>query len=241
MSANEYKISKAEEKYLKQKLAKTLTAIIGITVFLVLSLAFFAPKLGVFFGFFSKYRNQEEQQAQVKPSPPIFAQIPSATKETQITLNGYSQPGYKVVIYVNGPEVENTTVGADGIFTFNGIQLIDGNNTIWARTIDNSGASSENSKNYNIVVDKEKPEITIESPKNKDTIRNLDGRVRITGKVSEKATITINDRISVLKPDLTFDFLLGVTEGNFEIKIKAVDEAGNEETETINIIYLKQS
>jgi hypothetical protein len=43
--------------------------------------------------------------------------------------------------------------------------------------------------------------------------------------------------LAVVRPDLTFDFLLGVTEGKVAIKIEATDDAGNIATETIDVTY----
>jgi len=56
-------------------------------------------------------------------------------------------------------------------------------------------------------------------------VSNLDKRVEVTGKVDEKSTIKVNGKFAIIKPDLTFDFLLGVSEGKVEIKVEATDEA----------------
>lgn len=215
--------------------------LVGITVFLFLVVFFFTPKLGVFFGFFSKHRNDVDSAAIIKPSTPIFSNVPPATKEESITLNGYAQPGLTVVLYVNGPETDKTTVGADGLFTFNNIKLIQGSNTVSAKVFDQIGTGSDSSNNFTIVVDKEKPKITIESPKKDATVKNLDQRVIVTGKINEKSSLKINDKFAILRPDLTFEFLLGASEGTMKIKVEATDEAGNVEVEEFSIKYVKGS
>lgn len=236
------KYTKAEEAELRKKLGKTLLALVSIIVTLVLLIVFFAPKLGMFFGLFSRHRNEIDQSSIIKPASPIFSAVPSAVKEEKVTLNGYAQPGLTIVIFVNGPEADKTTVGADGLFTFNEIQLINGNNTISAKAIDQQGIESDQSKAYSITVDKEKPKITIDSPKNDATIRNLDKRIEITGKLNEKSTIKINGRMAILRPDLTFKFLLGVQDsGTIEIKVEATDEAGNTAEEKFKVFYKRES
>ncbi len=63
----------------------------------------------------------------------------------------------------------------------------------------------------------------------------------IRGKVSEKAKIRINDRLVVQKPDLSFEFLLGVSEGDVNIKVEATDEAGNTKVLVVQIEYKRES
>ncbi len=236
-----FRLTRSEEKKLRQKLQKTLITLISLTVVLFLLVFFFAPKLGVFFGFFSKHRNDVDSETAIKPSAPIFSNIPAATKEETLTVNGYAQPGLTVVLYVNGPEIDKTIVGADGLFTFSNIKLIQSSNTISAKVFDQTTTGSDSSHIYTILVDKEEPKITIESPKKDETVRNLDKRVVVKGKVNEKASLKINDKFAILRPDLTFEFLLGATEGAMEIKIEATDEAGNVSVEKFFIKYVQGS
>jgi len=227
---------------LNRRLFITLLAIVGLVVLLVVSFVFFAPQVGSFFGLFSANRNQPDDITIVKPDQPVFSNIPKATKNNSITLNGYTQPGYSVKLFVNGPEVSKVVAGADGIFTFNDIKLIDGQNTIFAKTVDNTNVESDSTNIFNIYVDKEKPKIDIESPKDGDKIKNLDKRITIIGKVSEKSHVKINDKIAILKPDLSFEFLLGVqNEGNVKITIVATDEAGNDNKKEITVNYERES
>jgi hypothetical protein len=237
VQTNKYKLSKSEEKELRQKLAKTLFTMAVIAGSLVILLIFFAPKLGVFFGFFSRHRNEVDPKSIIKPSTPFLANIPKATKEDKVNVSGFAQSGLTVDLYLNGPKSQSTTVAADGQFTFNDVQLLPGTNILYVKAIDQNGVESDTSPNHTVVQDKEKPKITIESPKDEETIKNLDKRIQIKGKLSEKGTLKINDKLAVVRPDLTFDFLLGVTEGKVAIKIEATDDAGNIATETIDVTY----
>ncbi|MCA9302445.1 hypothetical protein KDA10_03765, partial [candidate division WWE3 bacterium] len=90
-------------------------------------------------------------------------------------------------------------------------------------------------------VDTIEPKIEITAPEKDKTVKNLNERVLIQGKISEKATIRINDRLAVQKPDLTFEFILGVKQGEVEVTVEAVDEAGNKKEEKLKFTYLKQS
>ena len=208
--------------------------IIGIIILLIVGIGFFAPQLGSFFGLFSKNRNSQDDSTIIKPNAPILSNIPKASNSNTISFNGYAQPGMAIKLYVNGPEVANITVSADGIFSFSDIKLNDGQNTIFAKAVDTHNIESEVTKTTYVYVDKEKPKIEILSPKDGDTIKNLDKRIQITGK--------INVRIFVVKPDLTFETLMGVSnEVTVKIKIEAKDEAGNTTTKEISIKYEKES
>ncbi|EKD95075.1 MAG: hypothetical protein ACD_25C00077G0001 [uncultured bacterium] len=59
--------------------------------------------------------------------------------------------------------------------------------------------------------------------------------------MNEKATLKINDRMVIQKPDLSFEYVLGVKPGDVEIKIEATDEAGNRNEEIIHVKYQETS
>jgi hypothetical protein len=235
------RLTKKQQKELKWMLRMSLLGIVGFIFLAVIIFKFFTPQVGSLFGFLSIYRNQSEPQTKVNLTPPTFFDVPTATNSNTLNIKGYAPSGATVVLFVNGPEKARTLVGGDGQFLFENVALIDGRNTFFAKTTDETGNESEKSEVKTVVVDNKKPEITIDQPKDGDTIKNLDKRVLVTGSVSEKSKITVNDKLAVLKPDLSFEYLLGVSSGEVEIKVKAVDEAGNEKTESVKITYVEGS
>lgn len=243
--ANRYKpyknLSNLSEEELSKKLVLNLMGIIAVVIFVILATLVFAPKIGSFFGFFSVHRNDEGNEITLKLNPPIISNLPESVGEDKVNITGFSVAGATIKLYVNGPEVGETVVGGDGIFTFNDIQLNNGKNTIFAKALDGKGGESDKSQNYQIVVDKDKPDLEITSPKDGSTVRNLDKRILVEGKVNEKTSIKINDKMAILKPDLTFEFWLGVEEGDVGIKVEATDAAGNISQETIDVKYSKRS
>ncbi len=242
MASRNYKSQQqTTEEELSKRLMLTLLGIVGIIVFCFLAVFVFAPTVGAFFGLFSKYRNQQETTITARLNPPIFNNMPDAVKETTMSINGYAQPGVKVRIYVNGPQAGETVAAADGGFTFTNLNLNQGKNTIFGKAIDSTGTESDKTDNYSVTVDNTKPKLEITSPKDKDTVSNLDKRIIVTGKVDKKSTITVNGKMAILKPDLTFEFLLGVDEGDVTIKVEATDTAGNVSDQSIKVKYQKQS
>ena len=244
MAKNYYRTKKTSSKYDHKELSKRLRlSLLGIFSFIliaILAINVFGPQIGAMFGFISVNRNAEGPKAKVTLSTPSFAELPNATNKEEITIEGYAQIGTNVKIFVNGPEKGETIVGDDGKFVFENIPLIEGRNTLFAKSFQNDN-ESEKSETRVITVDKDKPKIKIDKPKDGDTIKNLNERVLVTGSVNEKAKIRINNRLAVQKPNLSFEFLLGVKEGDVVVEIKATDEAGNTEIMKVGIKYEKES
>jgi hypothetical protein len=232
-------IKRLSEKDLEQTLRKRVLAILIVLTIGILGFFVFAPQIGSLFGYFSKHRNDPGYVPTPKPMPPVFINAPKATNKDKITLMGKALSGATVKIFVNGPEKGSTTAGNDGIFTFPDIQLNSGTNTIFAKSYDNNGNESDSSEFLVIVYDKEPPKITIESPKDGETIKNLNKRIEIKGKISEKADISINERTAIQNSDLSFNYLLSVNEGEVKINIEATDLAGNKSSKEITVKYSK--
>jgi bacillopeptidase F len=224
----------------EQQLKKQLFLIIAISVGSLIAVTKFGPKIGALFGFLSLNKNASENTISAALPPPVFDNPPEAVKEDKVTLEGTSEPNSTVNLFVNGPQKDSVVTDLEGKFTFTDIKLIKGRNTIFAKAEDGD-RKSEKSETIKIEVDDDSPEITIEKPKDGDTIKNLNKTIQIQGKINEEAQITINDRVVVQKGDNSFDFLLGVDEGNIEIKVKAVDLAGNEKEKTLQVRYEKRA
>lgn len=227
------------ERELREKLRKRMLGIWIIIIIGILSLFIFAPQVGSLFGYFSKYRNDPGYTPTPKPIPPVFIDAPKAVNTDKVMLSGKVLAGSLVKIFVNGPEKGSTTAGNDGVFTFSDIVLNAGTNTIFAKSYDDRGNESESSEFLIINYDKNGPKITIESPKDGETVKNLDKRVEIKGKINEKATIIINEKTAIQKSDLSFTYIMPATEGEMEIKIEVKDLAGNKSTEEFKIKYVK--
>lgn len=237
LQRNQKTMSELSEQELLARLLLIVTVIVLIGGGSVASFVFFGPQIGSFFGLISVNRNTTGPKDNLAPEPPIIYDFPVATKESTATLKGYAEPSATVKLFANGPEVQSTIADSTGQFTFADVVLIDGKNTLFAKAFDAAGNQSESSKVIYIDVDSKKPEITIISPRNGEVVRNLDKSVLVKGKLNKKGTLTINGRLAVVKPDLTFEILLGVNEGPVTIKLEATDTAGNVKTEKINITY----
>lgn len=227
------------EEDVKRRLYKTLLATVVVMGVFIISIKFFAPSIGSFFGLISKIGKPKQKEDTLSPPPPYFYNIPTVTNKKEITIKGFSEPQSKVKIFVNGPEIASTVADETGTFTFDNVILIEGRNTIFAKAEDSFQNESENSQIAEISYDIKKPKITITEPKNESIVKNLNQRILVKGSLDEKCEIKINDKLAIVRPDNSFELLLGVAEGWVEIKIEATDVAGNQSDEKIKVKYVK--
>lgn len=227
------------EQELTKKLRLILILLITVSVIIALTFTVFATNFGSIFKIFSK--KTETTELVIKPTAPVLNIETNNTNKEYTNIKGYSGADYKISLFVNGPLTQEITADENGYFEFSNIKLINGRNVIFAKATNNKNVESDATESYIINLDTKEPEIEIESPKDDDNIKNLNNRITIKGSINEKATIKINDQITIIKPDLTFEHLLGVQEGDIEIKIVALDEAGNEATEEIKVSYQKKN
>lgn len=231
------RISKTQEK-LTNKLYFLVFLIITIVAGLGFALVRYGPEIGYLLGFVSKHRN-EDPNRWLSVQPPIFTYIPEAVSENKVTLEGSALPTTTVKLFLNGPEVARVITDLEGKFLFPDVELIDGKNTIFAKAVGKGNVESAKSEVLYIIVDKKDPEVEITEPKPDSVVKNLNKTVMIMGTVNEKASITINDRSARIKPDLSFELLIGVSEGQNKVEITATDAAGNETKKTYTFRYEK--
>ncbi len=227
------------EEEVKKRLYKTLLATVIVVGVIVIGMTFFAPVVGSFFRLISKIGKPVEKEDTLPPPPPYFYGAPRSVNKSTITLSGFSEPGSKVVFFVNGPQAGNTIADVNGTFNIEGIDLIEGKNTIYAKAEDAFQNQSQTSQSLEVMYDTKKPKIELIEPKDGATIRNLNQRVTVKGTVDEKCEVRINEKLAISRPDNSFELLLGVEEGEVKIKIEATDEAGNKEEKEITIKYVK--
>lgn len=176
-------------------------------------------------------------EEELRPTPPIFSDIPEATYSGQVKIAGYAQPGLEVILYINGAEYERKLVSESGTFGFDKVKLSEGDNTAYAYTTTSHDLQSEQSRSYTIVVDTTKPTVSLDTPKEGEVFRGQSQRITtFAGKVSELGSkVYIGERMVIVQSDGTFTLPYQLIEGDQEVQIKAVDKAGNEGLSSIKV------
>ncbi len=227
------------EEEVKKRLYTTLLATFVLVGVIVIGMTFFAPVVGSFFRLISKIGKPELKEDILPPPPPYFYGAPRSTNKSAVKLSGFSEPGSKVSLFVNGPRADSVITDSNGAFVFESVSLVEGKNTIYARAEDNYGNQSQNSQTLEISYDTKKPKIEVLEPKDGSTVKNLNRRVLVRGTVDKKSEVRINEKLAISRPDNSFELLLGVEEGEVKIKIEATDEAGNKEEKEITVKYVE--
>lgn len=156
---------------------------------------------------------------------PNLDPLPLRTNQPEeIEVKGWAQSGAEVKVFVNGAEVGQVLVDNSGRFSYGDFVIEEGENTIYALTVEN-GRESKASEIQTVVYDKTKPELEV-------TVGETDAEkaeVQISGQTEGSAIVTVNNHRAIV--DLNGNFSYTVTnlqEGENIIKVVATDEAGNE-------------
>lgn len=175
--------------------------------------------------------------AELRPTPPIFSDVPEATFSATVRVAGFAQPGLDVVLFVNGAELERKLTSESGTFAFDTIPISEGENEVYAYTATTKDLRSEQSRSYKIVLDTTKPVVTIDSPKDGDIFRGTSARIaNFSGRVEELGSkVYIGERMVIVASDGKFSLPYQLVEGDQEIPIKGVDKAGNENVTMIKL------
>lgn len=237
-----YSGNRESGKYRRQFILYSIVslAIIGILWFGGLFVLSHVADFWSFIGMGSSNSDSPQEKLDtIAPSAPYLNPPPESTNKPSISVSGMTEGKAKVVLLRDGNENQDTMAGDDGKFDFQGIS-IGSSVSLSVIAIDEAGNKSGASRSYLVKYLKDKPEITLDSPKNGDEIKGKANQtIIVSGSVKPvDATVTINDTIALVADDGTFNFKLSLRDnGKNEISIEASDEAGNSTIEKVTVTY----
>lgn len=175
--------------------------------------------------------------SELAPTPPIFSDIPEATNSATIEVAGFAQPGIDVVLYVNGAEYDKNLTDDAGVFSFDKVNITRGENVIYAHAVSPKGGPSDQSRQYTIIYDNEKPEFTLSSPMDGEVFRGQSQRIiNFQGIVNEEGVrVVIGERIAILQSDGSFSLPYQLQDGDQDVRIIVTDQAGNVNEQVIKL------
>ncbi len=159
----------------------------------------------------------------IPPTSPKLDTIPEFVRVRQLTIKGSAESGATVVLRNNDQELATFTADKDGLFQGE-ITLEAGLNTLSATAQDAAGNTSRATKSVTITFDATPPKLTLSSEPNSVVTTS---RVTFKGKVESGSTVTINNRLTVLADDDSFESEINLSPGANTITIIATDQAGN--------------
>ncbi|SDK26509.1 S8 family peptidase [Sediminibacillus albus] len=157
----------------------------------------------------------------------------SFTNEESITVEGSASPSTTLTVYNNGEEAASTPVTDEGKFSVE-ITLNEGANELTAVSSTENG-STDPSEPVLITLDQQRPNLTITSPE--DGEKTNKEVVSVTGVVEEENLdkVVINGQRADVTEDGEYSKRILLNEGENEIKVRAVDKAGNAQVKTITV------
>jgi len=225
----------------KEKRRLTL-AIVGIIAVFTLILLFGVKALIGFSLLVEKLRGgttTATQQSQTIILPPTLNPPSTATNSATISITGKGQSGLTLILYVNNNEYKQVSINEDGVFLLTGIPLTNGSNTISAKLTDAKGNLSDLSNIVSVTYGNTPPKLLISDPTDNTTISGDTNTVTVNGMTDDNVTVTVNDRVVVIKTDNSFSFIYPLNEGDNILNIVATDTAGNQTTTQRRVTYHK--
>jgi bacillopeptidase F len=229
---------------LEKKNQKTIIfSILGIVIVLFLLLKFGVGALVNFSLFLSGSGSQQNTQGNQNQinyiAPPILNPLVSATNSAQIVISGKANKNYTVILYINNKNIDQIQANNDGTFTFNE-NLTSGDNQITAKT-ENNNKQSDNSNSFDVVYKNSPPTLDVSTPSdgqqfNKNSI-GTGNTIPVAGKTDAGVTITVNSFWAVVDDNNNFSYTLPLQNGDNQIKIVALDQAGNKTEKDLKVNY----
>jgi len=231
--------SRLSKKFQKKSRNTLILSILGIIAILFLMFRYGLPIISDASFLFGRVTSSPDTENKTEDkaflATPDLDTLPEATKEELVTVTGTSLGGEKVAIYLNG-SLEDEVEVTDGTFEKE-IKLTIGGNIIKAKAIKGE-IESEFSNSVNISLIKEGPELSIDSPGDNSELKGANP-IEVKGKTDPDVTVTVNDFQAVSSSDGSYAYLLTLKEGGNEIKVIAIDAAGNKTEKTIRVNYSK--
>ncbi|MEC0251521.1 S8 family serine peptidase [Bacillus halotolerans] len=151
----------------------------------------------------------------------------SYTNKENVTVKGKASPGTTVTLYNGDKEAGETKTAADGTFEA-GVSLSKGENKLTAAASTDSGTTDASSP-VTVTLDQEKPELTLDNPKNGEKINKETLTVKGTVSDDNLKEVKVNGKKATVT-DGSYSARILLENGSNEVKVTATDLAGNKTT-----------
>lgn len=233
----EFKRSRIERNNNEQVTKKTL--FLGfLTIILIAAVLIFGLPLLIRFSVLlgeGKKSNSDSEKV-LPPLAPRLVIPYEATNSASIKVVGYAEPKSIVELFKNEVSIGKKEVSDDGVFTFDDIDLDEGDNNFSAMASTEKSGAGEGSKSINLIYDKTPPSLSLSNPSESSlTVDSAD--FDIIGTTDKGASVLINGRIAVVDNNGGFKLKWQLNMGKNDLEVKATDVAGNENKKAISITY----
>lgn len=224
-------IKQERKKLVKQTYLFVVAAIVLVVVFIFVVLPLFIRFVNAVLS-----TNPVADDEIVLLQPPVLSAPLDATKSATLNISGFDSPNHEVVIVLNGQEHKRVVTQQDGSFATD-VSLTEGDNSLTSYSVDEDKNESKTGQTFSVLLDTEKPTLVISEPEDGATISSRDKLVTVAGTTDPQSRVFINDRSVFPNAEGVFSGKHSLVDGKNEIKIKAIDDAGNETGQMITVEY----
>lgn len=234
--------SRLNKNFEKRTRRTTILSIIGILIILFLLFRFGIDALVNFSLFLSGSKNQTTTQNSNQINyitAPTLNPLVQATNSARIIISGQAVKNYQVLLYLNGSNIDQTVADDNGNFNFTE-NLTSGDNQIEAKAEYNNKQSAF-SDTVDVVYKNSPPTLDISFPSdgqgfNKNQV-NTNNTINVTGKTDAGVSVTVNGFWAVVDDSNNFSYTLPLQNGDNQLKIVAVDQAGNKTEKDLKVNF----
>ena len=211
-----------------KKIARqSITMIIFSIGVVILFFFVLMPRLiDLFFNFLGTGDLSFNNDDEIAPQIPVVLQLPEATKESKLKVEGYADAESQVIFVQNGEKKDEVKVDDKGSFSYE-LTLSEGENLIGLYSRDEAKNESV-VKEFKINLDTEAPGLELENlTDNQQIILKANQNYEIKGKTEPHAKLSINDRSVYVDSEGNFRTNYYLSEGDNQLKFIVEDQAGN--------------
>lgn len=223
----------------KQTKRNLILNLVGIFIVLFLLIKFGIPILANFALFLpntkSNVSTQTSQQGPNFVSAPQLNPLPDATNSAQLKVSGIAQASSTIDLYLNDDIIDKTQADKNGNFSFDET-LNKGNNKIYAKSRVDKNVSDP-SQTFDVIFNNTNPNLTINSPSDGAKFSKDQSPINVTGTTDSNVKVTVNGFWAIADQNNNFSYQLPLQNGDNQIKIVAIDAAGNKTEKDIKVTY----
>lgn len=177
-------------------------------------------------GIFKPSHTSPPTAVDVTLAPPLIDIPFESTNNSNIDVKGSAAPSSKVELFMDGSLKATVTAGEDGSFDFPNVELVLGTNNVYGKTVDDQDKESLPSKTIQVTYSNQKPNLDVSSPTDGQSVQG-NRQLTVSGKTDPEMQVFVNDSQIILKGDNSFETTVSLNDGDNQIKIRVVDQAGN--------------
>ena len=228
-------VRKTDEQITKRTALLGVFAVILFISVIIFGLPFLI-KFSVFLGESKSNKGDVSKQAILPPLAPRLVIPFEATNSATIKITGFAEANVNVQLVKNDVAGEKIKVSEAGDFSFDNVDLNDGDNTFSAIAMTDNGGSSEASKIINVFYNTKAPQLTMSNPSG-DEISVDSADFDVIGRTDKGNSVTVNNRVAMVDDEGNFKLKLQLNSGKNNVEIIVRDSAGNDTKKNITITY----